>query len=118
MILNILARKKDPGLAVTIATPEALRLKHAPAADCARYDSLGRSADGTDNFLALMVKSKLYGMRLPTMRRWAAGIKRQHEPPRIVGDLLKAEIAEEKARPIKYQMTIAKLLLAKDLDWL
>src|SRR5271169_6851464 len=42
VILNILARKKDPGPAVTIATPEALRLKHAPAADCARYDSLRR----------------------------------------------------------------------------
>jgi hypothetical protein len=42
VILNILARKKDPGPAATIATPEALRLKHAPAADCARYDSLRR----------------------------------------------------------------------------
>ncbi len=42
VILNILARKKDPGPAVTIATPEALRFKHAPAADCARYDSLRR----------------------------------------------------------------------------
>jgi transposase len=40
VILNILARKKDPGPAVTIITPEALRLRHAPAADCARYDSL------------------------------------------------------------------------------
>ncbi len=44
VILNILARKKDPGPAVTIATPEALRLKHAPAADCARYDSLRRAS--------------------------------------------------------------------------
>ena len=44
VILNILARKKDPGPAVTIATPEALHLKHAPAADCARYDSLRRAS--------------------------------------------------------------------------
>jgi transposase len=44
VILNILARRKDPGPAVTIATPEALRLKHAPAADCARYDSLRRTS--------------------------------------------------------------------------
>ena len=43
-------------------------------------------------------------------------IKRQHEPPRIVGDLLKAEIAEKQARSIKYQLTIAKLPLAKDID--
>lgn len=40
VILNILARKKDPAPAVTIITPEALQLRHAPAADCARYDSL------------------------------------------------------------------------------
>jgi transposase len=43
VILNILARKKDPGPAMTIITPEALRLRQPPAADCARYDSL-RSA--------------------------------------------------------------------------
>jgi transposase len=44
VILNILARRKDPGPAVTIATPEALRLKHAPSADCARYDGLRRTS--------------------------------------------------------------------------
>ena len=43
-------------------------------------------------------------------------IKRQHEPPRIVGDLLQSEIAEKHARSIRYQMTIAKLPLAKDID--
>ncbi len=43
VILNILARKKDPAPAVTIMTPEALQLRHAPVADCSRYDSL-RSA--------------------------------------------------------------------------
>ena len=49
----------------------------------------------------------LYGMRAAYDEVMAAGIKRQHEPPRIVGDLLKAEIAEKQARSIKYQMTIA-----------
>jgi hypothetical protein len=43
-------------------------------------------------------------------------VKRQHEPQRIVGDLLNAEINEKQARSIKYQLTIAKLPLAKDLD--
>ena len=43
------------------------------------------------------------------------GIKRRHEPSRIVGDLLAAEIAEKQARSIKYQLTIAKLPLAKSL---
>ena len=46
----------------------------------------------------------------------ATGLKRRHEPPRIVGDLLSAEIAEKRARSIKYQLTIAKLPLAKDID--
>jgi hypothetical protein len=42
VILNILARTKDPGPAVTIMTPEALKLRHTPLADCSRYDSLRR----------------------------------------------------------------------------
>jgi hypothetical protein len=41
VILNILARQRDPGpAAATILTPDALQLRHAPIADCARYDSL------------------------------------------------------------------------------
>jgi transposase len=43
VILNILARQRDPGPAATILTPEALRLRHAPIADCTRYDSLRRA---------------------------------------------------------------------------
>src|SRR5690242_576592 len=46
----------------------------------------------------------------------ATGIKRRHEPPRILGDLLNAEIAEKQARSVKYRLTIAKLPLAKDID--
>ena len=40
VIVNILARQRDPGPAATILAPDALRLRHAPAADCARYDQL------------------------------------------------------------------------------
>jgi hypothetical protein len=40
VILNILARQRDPEPAATILTPDALRLHHAPVADCARYDQL------------------------------------------------------------------------------
>jgi hypothetical protein len=40
VILNILARRRDPAPALSIVTPEALRLQHAPLADCARYDQL------------------------------------------------------------------------------
>ncbi|MBV1703175.1 MAG: IS21 family transposase [Hyphomicrobiales bacterium] len=44
VILNILARKKDTGPALTILTPQALQLQHAPVADCARYDRLRRAS--------------------------------------------------------------------------
>ena len=64
----------------------------------------------------LMGALKLYGMRAAYDEVMAAGIKRQCEPPRIVGDLLRAEIAEKQARSIKYQLTIARLPLAKDID--
>ena len=65
--------------------------------------------------LDLMGELKLYGMRLSYDEVMSTGLKRQHAPPQIVGDLLKAEIAEKQARSIKYQMTIAKLPLAKDI---
>jgi hypothetical protein len=43
VILNILARRRDPAPTAPILTPDALRLRHAPIADCARYDSLRRA---------------------------------------------------------------------------
>ena len=43
VILNILARRREPAAPITIVTPDALRLRHAPAADCARYDRLRRA---------------------------------------------------------------------------
>ena len=43
VVLNILARRRDPAPPITIATPEALRLRHEPVADCARYDRLRRT---------------------------------------------------------------------------
>jgi DNA replication protein DnaC len=66
--------------------------------------------------LDLMGTLKLYGMRSAYDEVMATGIKRQHEPPKIVGDLLSAEIAEKQARSIKYQLTVAKLPLAKDIE--
>ena len=64
----------------------------------------------------LMGELKLFGMKAAFDEIMATAIKRQHEPQRIVGDLLTAEINEKQARSIKYQLTIAKLPLAKDID--
>ena len=66
--------------------------------------------------LEAMGELKLYGMRGAYDEILATAVKRQHEPQRVVGNLLEAEINEKQARSIKYQMTIAKLPLAKDLD--
>jgi hypothetical protein len=43
VILNILARRRDSAPAMTVMTPDALRLHHAPLADCNRYDRLRRA---------------------------------------------------------------------------
>ena len=58
---------------------------------------------------------QLAGMRAAFDELVADGLKRQHPVQRIIGELLKAEIAEKQARSIKYQLTIAKLPLAKEL---
>ena len=43
VVLNILARQRNPDPPPTIFTPAALTLRHAPIADCARYDNLRRT---------------------------------------------------------------------------
>jgi DNA replication protein DnaC len=43
-------------------------------------------------------------------------VKRQHEPQRVVGDPLTAQLSEKQARSINYQIAIAKLPLAKESD--
>lgn len=77
--------------------------------------------------LDAMGQLKLYGMRTAYDEIIATAVKRQHEPQQIIGDLLTAEISESEplcaigsrtmasARSIKYQMTIAKLPLAKEI---
>jgi DNA replication protein DnaC len=66
--------------------------------------------------LDMMGELKLYGMKNAYDETLAVALKRKHEPQRFVGDLLKAEISEKQARSIKYQLSIAKLPLAKDID--
>ena len=43
-------------------------------------------------------------------------VKRQHDPQQVIGAFVVAEIAEKRARSIKYQLASARLPLAKDLD--
>jgi hypothetical protein len=45
----------------------------------------------------------------------ATARKRKHEPQRLVGDLLKAEISEKQARSIRYQLTVANPLILSSM---
>ena len=65
--------------------------------------------------LEMMAQLKLAGMRAAYDDILADGLKRRHPVQQIVGALLKAEIADKKARSIKYQMTSARLPTAKEL---
>jgi DNA replication protein DnaC len=66
--------------------------------------------------LTAMGGLKLFGMRAAYDEIVATAVKRQHEPQRVVGDLLAAELSEKQARSIKYQITVAKLPLAKEIE--
>ena len=63
----------------------------------------------------LLGQLKLAGMRAHFDEVVTTGRKRQRAFEVILGELLRAEIAEKQARSIRYQLGIAKLPLAKDL---
>ncbi|MBS5905306.1 IS21-like element helper ATPase IstB [Roseomonas mucosa] len=65
--------------------------------------------------LELMSELKLIGMKAAYDELLSAAIKRQHPVQQLVGNLLQAEIAEKQARSIRYQVTIAKLPLIKEI---
>ena len=66
--------------------------------------------------LTAMGGLKLFGMKAAFDEIVAVAVKRQHEPKRIVGELLTAELREKQARSMKYQLTVAKLPFAKEVD--
>jgi len=66
--------------------------------------------------LAAMADLKLFGMRAAYDELMATAVRRQHEPQKLVSDLLAAEINEKKARSVKYQITVAKLPVAREIE--
>jgi IstB-like ATP binding protein len=65
--------------------------------------------------LEMMGTLQLAGMRAAYDEIITVGVKRQHGVEKIIGSLLKAEIAAKNARSINYQMGSAKLPLVKEL---
>jgi DNA replication protein DnaC len=65
--------------------------------------------------LAMMADLHLSGMRAAYDEVMTDAIRRQHPIQRVLGDLLKAEVAEKQVRSIRYRLAAAKLPLAKEL---
>jgi DNA replication protein DnaC len=65
--------------------------------------------------LELMTSLQLLGMKAAYDDIVTAGVKRQHGIEKVIGALLRAEIAAKQARSINYQMRSARLPLAKEL---
>lgn len=69
-----------------------------------------------DEILTAMDGLHLAGMRSVLDETLAAGMKQRRTPERLLLDLLEAEIAERKARSIRYRLGLAKFPVDKDLD--
>jgi DNA replication protein DnaC len=69
-----------------------------------------------DRLMEAMETLGLYGMKATFDEIMAAGIKSRATPEKILCDLLETEMAERKARSIRYRMGLAKFPVDKDLD--
>ena len=69
-----------------------------------------------DELFGLMADPGLKGMRAAYDEAIADGSRRGHSAERILGQLLRAEAVDKRARSIRYQMAGAKLPAAKELD--
>ena len=89
VILNILARRREPAAPITIVTPDA---PQAAARAGGRLRPLRPPQEGRvmerSQILETMSGLKLFGMKAAYDEIIATAVKRQHEPQRIVGDLL------------------------------
>ena len=65
--------------------------------------------------IELMATLKLAGMRAAYDEVVEAGIRAKHPVPRIIGELLRAQLAAMRARSIAYQIGMARFPLAKTL---
>lgn len=69
-----------------------------------------------DRLMEAMGTLGLYGMKATFDEVLASGIKSRATPEKILLDLLETELAERKARSIRYRMGLAKFPVDKDLD--
>ena len=65
--------------------------------------------------LEMMGELKLAGMRAAYDEIIAEAVKRRHPVPRVIGELLRAQLADNRARSIAYRMGVARFPLVKTL---
>src|SRR3954451_1869931 len=75
----------------------------------------GRSTMERAELMTMMTELSLSGMRTVYDEVMRDGLKRQRSAQQILGDLLVAEVAEKKARSIRYQLGAARLPLGRTL---
>ena len=109
--------------APSITTPDALKLKAEPIADCARYDALlTRNKDPRD----MMERHQIIeAMTRPQALRHARQLRRdRRQGPRraarssirCLASLIRAEVTHRQSRSINYRISGAKFPVLKDLD--
>jgi DNA replication protein DnaC len=69
-----------------------------------------------EQLLEMLQALKLHGMKSVLDEVLVAGTRQKAIPEKVLLELLKAELAERKARSIRYRMGQAKFPVAKDLD--
>jgi DNA replication protein DnaC len=69
-----------------------------------------------EQLLEMLKALKLHGMKSVLDEVLVAGTRQKAIPEKVLLELLKAELAERKARSIRYRMGQAKFPVAKDLD--
>jgi DNA replication protein DnaC len=90
-------------------------------ADCARYDRLRPlppAEEGTverHEIMQLLAQLQLAGMRAAYDEVVAAGVRAQHSFQRIFGELLLAQLANNRARSTAYRMGVARFPVMKNL---
>ena len=121
VVVAILARQRQPPPAPSITTPDALKLKAEPIADCARYDASPRNKDARGmmerhQIIEAMTGLKLYGMRASFDEIAGKGLVRREELYPLLASLIRAEVTHRQSRSISYRISGAKFPVLKDLD--
>ena len=119
VVIAILARKRQPPIPPSITTPDALKLKAEPIADCAlRHSAQGKGSRLMERhqIIEAMTSLKLYGMRASFDEIAGKGLNRREELYPLLASLIRAEVTHRQSRSITYRITGARFPMLKDLD--